>query len=77
MKQPKKPTYNEAIAELEAIVREIEGEEIDLDILTDKVKRADFLCKYCRSKLKSTEEELKSIIKNMEQEGEPDEQEAR
>lgn len=69
MKQLKKLTYSEAISELEAIVREIENEEIDLDILTEKVKRADYLCKYCRGKLKSIEEEVKSILKDMEQEG--------
>ncbi len=74
MRHPKKLTYNEALSELEAIVREIESEEIDLDMLTDKVKRADYLCKYCRSKLKSTEEEVKSIIKDMEQDGEVEQQ---
>ncbi len=74
MRHPKKLTYNEALSELEAIVREIESEEIDLDMLTDKVKRADYLCKYCRSKLKSTEEEVKSIIKDMGQDGEVEQQ---
>lgn len=74
MRHPKKLTYNEALSELEAIVREIESEEIDLDMLTDKVKRADYLCKYCRSKLKSTEEEVKSIIKDMEQDSEVEQQ---
>lgn len=74
MKQPKKLSYNEALSELEAIVRQIENEEIDIDTLTDKVKRADYLCKYCRSKLKSIEEEVKSIIRDMEQENEPGEQ---
>lgn len=74
MKQPKKMTYNEALAELEAIVKEIENEEIDLDMLAEKVKRADYLCKYCRSKLRSIEEEVKSIIKDMEQDRELDDQ---
>ncbi len=73
MKQAKKLTYNEAISELEAIVQQIENEEIDLDMLTEKVKRADYLSKYCRSRLKSTEEEVKAIIKDIEQESEPDE----
>jgi len=73
MKQAKKPTYSEAIAELEAIVREIENEEIDVDMLTEKVKRADYLAKFCKSKLKSTEEEVKAIIKDIEQVKEIDE----
>lgn len=73
MKQPKKLTYNEAIAELELIVKQIENEEIDLDMLTDMVKRADYLCKFCMSKLKSTEEEVKSIISDNQQTQETDE----
>ncbi len=66
MKQPKKLTYNEAITELELIVKQIENEEIDLDMLTDMVKRADYLCKFCMTKLKSTEEEVKAIISDTE-----------
>lgn len=73
MKQAKKLTYNEAIAELEMIVQQIENEEIDVDMLTEKVKRADYLCKYCRSKLKNTEDEVKAIIRDIEQVSEPDE----
>ncbi len=73
MKQAKKLSYNDAIAELEVIVYQIENEEVDVDMLTDKVKRADYLCKFCRSKLKSTEDEVKAIIKDIEQVSEPDE----
>lgn len=73
MKQSKKLSYNEAIAELEMIVQQIENEEIDVDMLTEKVKRADYLCSFCRNKLKSTEEEVKGIIKDIEQIQELDE----
>ncbi|MCX8030666.1 MAG: exodeoxyribonuclease VII small subunit [Thermodesulfovibrionales bacterium] len=59
--------YSEALSELEKIVKQIENEEIDIDTLTEKIKRADYLCKFCRAKLRSTEEEVKSILREIEQ----------
>ena len=47
----KKISYGEAIAEIEEIIRKIEQEELDVDELSDKVKRVSFLINYCREKL--------------------------
>jgi exodeoxyribonuclease VII small subunit len=60
--------YREAQEELENILREIETGEIDVDILSAKVKRACFLIKLCDTKLKSTDEEIKQILENFEKE---------
>ena len=54
--------YSDAIAELEQILEDIEGGEIELDDLTDKVKRALLLVKVCKSKLRSTDEEIKKVL---------------
>lgn len=62
MSKEKKPSYQEAFAELERIVREIEQESINVDELADKVKRATLLIHICREKLKSTEEDVRQII---------------
>lgn len=43
-----KLTYTSAITELEKIVGEIESGEVDVDVLTAKVKRASELIKFCR-----------------------------
>jgi exodeoxyribonuclease VII small subunit len=59
----KAPGYKESLQELEAIVEEIENESVDLDLLTDKVKRATFLIKHCRKKLKTTENEVNKVLK--------------
>lgn len=67
MKQTKTITYSEALSELETIVQQIENEEVDIDILIEKIKRADYLCKFCRAKLRNTENEVKNIIKDIEQ----------
>jgi len=58
-------TYADAIVELETIVSEIENASIGVDELSEKVKRAAELIKFCRSKLTSTEKEVNSILKNL------------
>jgi exodeoxyribonuclease VII small subunit len=64
----KKETYKTAVEEIEKIVGEIENESIDVDILAEKVKRASYLIKLCKNKLKSTDNEVKEILPDMEQE---------
>ena len=63
-----KPAYKDAMEEIESIVEEIENETVDVDVLTDKVKRAAFLVKYCKGKLKKTDDEVKKILKDFEKE---------
>ncbi len=63
----KKMTYTKAMAELQDIVSHIEKADIDVDILTDKVKRAIFLIKYCREKLYATDKEIKKVLSEIEE----------
>lgn len=62
----KKQTYNEAIAEIEEILGRMESEELDVDELSEKVRRVSELVRFCRSKLKNTEEEVEKVLKEME-----------
>ncbi len=62
MSKGKQISYSRALSELEKIVGEIESEETDLDVLSEKVKRAAHLIKFCRSRLRSTEEEVKKAL---------------
>ncbi len=57
--------YSTAIEELENIVNEIEDDQISLDELTNKLKRASFLLKECKKALFETEQEVKTIIDEM------------
>ncbi len=57
-------TYNEAVSEIEDILHEIENEEINVDNLSDKVKRVSFLIKQCKQKLSNTDEEVKKILED-------------
>jgi exodeoxyribonuclease VII small subunit len=59
--------YESAYKELEDITREIENEDVSVDMLSEKVKRASFLIAYCQKKLRQTEDEVSSIIKQIEE----------
>jgi len=59
-------TYKRALEELENILHEIESGEPDLDTLSEKVKRATFLIKECKVRLRQTSEEIDSIIDDWE-----------
>ncbi len=60
-------TYRQAIEELETIVSEIENEEISVDELSEKVKRASQLIVLCKTKLTKTEEEVSKVLEEMKQ----------
>jgi len=61
----KNQSYEQAIKELEAIVNEIENEEISVDELSVKVKRASQLIVLCKTKLTKTEEEVSKVLEEM------------
>lgn len=65
-KMNKKPNYTEAFAELQNIISDIEREEVTVDELAEKVKRAAELIKICKSKLSATEEDVKKILAELE-----------
>ena len=56
MNEPTK--YEEALAQLETIVRKMENNEYTIDELTVQLKTAQQLIKLCRDKLTKTEAEL-------------------
>jgi exodeoxyribonuclease VII small subunit len=61
-------SYEAAFNELQKIVSEIEQGDITIDLLLPKVQRAAQLIKYCRDKLRTTEDEVNKIIKQLEDE---------
>lgn len=60
--------YTEAFEELQQIVADMEGGEISVDELSEKVKRAALLIKVCKDKLSSTEEDVSKILQSLETE---------
>lgn len=64
MERQESLTYLKALNELREIVSDIESQEIDIDILTEKVKRAAELINFCRTRLRTTEEEIEKIFQD-------------
>jgi exodeoxyribonuclease VII small subunit len=62
----KEETYNEAIGKLRAIVADIEQGELDVDVLSEKVKEASRLIKFCKEKLFKTDEEVQKILEELQ-----------
>ncbi len=60
------PNYEAAFQELQQIVSEIEEGQISIDELSEKVKRAAQLIAICKAKLSSTEDDVNSILKDLD-----------
>ncbi len=58
----KETKYEEALAELQNIVHKMENDELDIDSMTEQLKRAQELIKFCKDKLTKTDEEIKKIL---------------
>ncbi|MDR1779122.1 MAG: exodeoxyribonuclease VII small subunit [Tannerella sp.] len=62
----KQESYNESITKLREIVADIEQGELDVDILSEKVKEASRLIKVCKDKLFKADEEVKKILEELQ-----------
>ncbi len=59
-------TYKEASQELEAILKAIETDAVDVDELTQKVQRSSELIKICKLKLRTAEEAINQVFEDIE-----------
>ena len=59
-------SYKEAVEKLRRIVAEIEQGDLDVDLLSDKVKEATSLIKLCKEKLYKADEEVKKVLEELE-----------
>lgn len=55
--------YNEAFQEIQRIVMDLEQNPTDIEILTEKLERAQELIKICKDKLTKTDEEIQKLLK--------------
>jgi exodeoxyribonuclease VII small subunit len=58
-------TYTEAMQRLEAILAQLEEGSSNVDTLADLVKEAAELVKFCRAKLRKTEDEVQNAFEGM------------
>lgn len=54
--------YEKAVSELEEIVDKMERDELDIDQLSEQLKRAKVFVKLCKDKLTKTDEEIKKLL---------------
>ena len=57
--------YAEAMAELEAILAEIEDDAVDVDLLTRKVARAAQLVRWCRGRIDGARVDVERIVADL------------
>lgn len=60
--------FGESLEELEAILRRVESEEIDIDSLAEELRRAAQLLEVCRGKIRRAEVEVTQIVQQLEDE---------
>lgn len=61
-----KLTYNQAVTELESILRMMQSDDCDIDRLAAYTRRATELIAECRRRLTATDEELRTILAQIE-----------
>ena len=61
MKEEQK--YEQAFHELQEIVHKMESDELDIDQMSEQLKRAQTLINVCKDKLTKADEDIKLILK--------------
>jgi exodeoxyribonuclease VII small subunit len=62
-----KQTYTQSVAELEKILSELENSnEINMELISEKVKRAAVLLNACKKQLHEIDEDLEKILENLD-----------
>ena len=60
--EKKEMKYEEALRQLEDIVERMENDELDIDQLSDQLKKAKKLVKLCKDKLTKTDAEIRKLL---------------
>lgn len=60
----KTQSYEEAVLKLESIVKKMENGKLDIDKMSEELKKAKELITLCKDKLTKTDEEIRTILAN-------------
>jgi exodeoxyribonuclease VII small subunit len=59
--------YTQAFDELQKILEAMDQGEVDVDELSEKVKRAAELIEFCQKRLRDTELQVKRVMQKLEE----------
>ena len=59
--------YAEAMVELEAILDELEGDHLDVDVLAERVRRASELLTACRERIARAQADVDKIVADLDE----------
>ena len=59
-------SYADAMEELEAILADLERDDVDIDHLTERVARAAALIEFCRSRIESARVDVTRIVEGLD-----------
>lgn len=60
------PGYASALGELDSILRELEGSDVDVDHLADRVARASDLIALCREKISTAQTRIEQVTADLD-----------
>jgi len=60
------PGYAAAMVELDAILGELEGDALDVDVLAERVQRASELLALCRTRIQRAQADVDRIVADLE-----------
>lgn len=58
--------YADAMAELDSILGELNDDNIDIDVLSERVERAAHLISVCRNRIGSAQARVAEIVETLE-----------
>ena len=62
--------YADAMRELEQVLHDLEGDDLDVDILASRVERASFLIGLCRKRIGAARVQVERVVANLDNEDE-------
>jgi exodeoxyribonuclease VII small subunit len=58
--------YADAMRELDDILEELEGDDLDVDVLATRVQRASELIQLCRGRIARAQADVDRVVTNLE-----------
>jgi len=58
-------TYAKALKELNSILSDLESDDVDVDVLAEKVARASELIEFCRQRISGAKMQIEEVVQRV------------